>query len=120
MSSRSRTLLILAVGLLVVLPGCGGSTLQKYETSLYTVLREPSPEHTAEHAEFLEQAVLKAEAEGRKPPPGICIECALYLDRIVRGGEAQEFLDRELRYYPESAVIIAVMVRVLAGEAPLK
>ena len=116
MSSLARGCLIFAA----VLSSCRGDTLQRYETSLYTVLREPSPEHTAEHAEFLTEAVREAEAEGRKPPPGICIECALYLERTDRTGEAQEFLDRELRYYPESAVVVAVMVRLLAGKAPLK
>lgn len=116
MSVRSRALLILVA----VFPACGGDVLQRYETSLYTVLQEPSPEHTADHAEFLREAILEAEAEGRKPPPGICIECALYLDRTDRSGEAREFLDRELRYYPESAEIVAVMIRMLAGEAPLE
>ena len=116
MNALARAFLIFAA----LFAGCRGDTLQRYETSLYTVLREPSPEHTAEHADFLEKAILEAEAEGRKPPPGICIECALYLDRTDRSGQAQAFLDRELRYYPEAEALVAVMVRLFAGKAPLK
>ncbi len=86
-----------------------------YEHSLYEALRVPGGESYAAHAELLGRIVDESRSAGRKPPPGIYAEYGLYLARTGRAQRAKECFEAEKEAYPESAVFVAVLERVVAG-----
>ncbi len=96
--------------------GCVSDPWTIYDSSLYTTLREPSPETYAAHLDLLLLLVDRREAQGQAPPPGICAESAFYLHRAGRTSEASAYLAREKRYYPESGLVVAALGRLIAGE----
>lgn len=95
---------------------CSSDPWVGYEESLYSSLQAPSPEATAARAEFLEEVVERAESRGTRPPPGFAAECALYQIRRGRPDRAREFLDLEVRHYPESEKLVSALRRLAAGD----
>ncbi|RME27821.1 MAG: DUF4810 domain-containing protein [Deltaproteobacteria bacterium] len=116
----------LLVGLGLLLGGCSAghgvwalrSHWYEYESSLYLATKEPAPENQRKHMEAMERLLSECDARGLKPPPGIHAEYALYAARLGRTGEVAAHLAREMESYPESAVFIGVLARILGISLP--
>lgn len=104
------------IGCLPFLLGCRTSAWERYELSLYEHVRVPNEETLAVHASTLKQVIEEAEANGRKPPPGMCAEYAHILARRGDASGSRAFLEREVDAYPESASFTAVVGKLLSGE----
>ena len=107
--------LAVILGCALTLSGCQPAWL-RYENSVYASIKESNQEAFAAHAVLLKEVIEEREAEGRKPPPGVCAEYAYYLARLGRGEESHTYLAKEVLYYPESRVFVAALERLIAGE----
>ena len=116
--TRSATLFPVLIALLAC--GCAGDPWEAYDSSLYSTLREPSPETYAAHLALLLRLVEEREAQGKVPPPGICAESAFYLHRVGRSSEASAYLARETRHYPESGPVVSALGRLIDGKSALR
>ena len=83
-------------------------------------MREPSAETYESHLTLLQRVVDSRESKGKKPPPGICAECAFYLHRLGRSSEAATFIAKEKEHYPESTPIVSALDRVISGKRALE
>ncbi len=112
--------LTLTLALLAFGSGCAGDPWKAYDASLYTTLREPSPETYATHLALLLRLVEQREAQGKTPPPGICAECAFYLHRVGRTSEASTYLAKEKQHYPEATPVVSALERLIAGRPAIE
>ena len=110
----------LVLALLAYGSGCAGDPWQADDASLYTTLREPSPETYTTHLALLLRLVEQREAQGKAPPPGICAECAFYLHRVGRTSEASTYLAKETQHYPEASSVVSALERLIAGRSAIQ
>lgn len=110
--NASAAALVLCCGLVLV--GCGHSW-NDYDMSLYRSMKDSSPQAQEAHAQLLSYLIEQSEQDGCKPPPGICAEYAYYLGKLQKSPQAPEYLAKELTHYPESAIFVQVMQRLMEG-----
>jgi hypothetical protein len=107
----------IALALVLFAVGCR-SAWNRHDESLYTVMKEPSPETTLAHAILLKQILDAAEAAHRRPPAGMCAEYAYYQAKLGRLAEARPYLKREAEHYPEAKKFLEAFSRFLEGVRP--
>jgi len=100
----------------LLLQGCASDSYERYDTSLYDNLKYGTDEALAEHMLLLERIIARAEENGVKPPPGVCLEYGYYLALTGKPEEGRHFMDKELTYYPESATFVSALKRLTSGE----
>ena len=107
-----------ALVLLALLAGCASDPWSDYPDSLYESLKEDTAEARREHAELLGEIIAYSEKKGSRPPPGVHAELAYYQSLLGEKDRVEDLLRREQEIYPESAPFVAMMRRMLAGQAP--
>jgi len=105
-----------AVAAALLLSGCAGRSMSRYDWSLYHRIKLATPEAIEHHIEVLEEILAEAAKEDRAPRPGACAELGYYLMLAGKADRGMDILDREVMYYPESARFVLVLKRLTRGE----
>lgn len=110
-----------AVALAVAaLSGCASQSMytwSDYDVALYRHYREPAGREA--WVEALKTAVLEAEQEGRKVPPGLYAEYGYALLEEGQRKEAVVYFEKEKTKWPESRLLMEKMIRN-AGQRPVQ
>ncbi|WP_345816866.1 DUF4810 domain-containing protein (plasmid) [Paraburkholderia sp. PREW-6R] len=89
-----------------------------YESSLYEHYKTPGD--TTAFAQHLADTISKAEASGKKVPPGIYAEYGQVLLESGNSKQAAVFFEKEKTTWPESTVFMTTMIRVASGTKEAK
>jgi len=113
---NSTTCLLPGLAGFIILTSCA-SPWERYDESLYSLLKNATPEAVEDHIELLGEIVTGAEEKGEKPPPGVCAEYGYRL--ATQKGELDKGLkqlDKETGYYPESELFVLALKRSVSGK----
>ena len=98
---------------LLTLSGCAGNRMYawgNYDDTLYTHYKNPQDHE--KHLEKLKEMVVYAESTGGgRVPPGLYAEYGYALYEAGQTNEALMYFGKEKEKWPESAVIMAKMIR---------
>ena len=83
---------------------------------LYVTLKEPREETFEEHSQLLSDVIESYESREQKPPPGVLAEYAFYLARLGETEEANRYFKAEMEAYPESAIFVTSLERMMQGQ----
>ena len=103
---------------LLLLGGCA-SAWERYDESLYRVMREGTPRSIDDHRQLLDRVILDAERGGKAPPGGIYAEYAFYCWRLGDRAQAEAALDKEQAAYPQAKTFLGAFRRFLDTVTPI-
>jgi len=89
------------------------SPWERYDSSLFSSVFEPNQQTIDGHISNLETLTA-----WEVPPPGLCAELAYFLALAGRNSEAQVWLDRELQVWPESAMVVEALRKLIEEPQP--
>lgn len=104
--------LALALAAAVALGGCAPRriyTWSNYDEALYAHYR--NPQDRQRWVEALRRAILSAEREGRRVPPGLYAEFGYALYEEGKMPDAVVYFEKEKAKWPESRVLMETMIR---------
>jgi hypothetical protein len=112
---------VLLVLLVVAASGCASQSSMyhwgAYDSALYGHYRKPAEREA--WVEALKTALLEAEREGRRVPPGLYAEYGYALLEEGKSKEAVTYFEKEKAKWPESTVLMQKMIRN-AGQRPIQ
>ncbi len=88
-----------------------------YDAALYGHYRKPAEREA--WVEALKRAIVEAEQEGRRVPPGLYAEYGYALLEEGKTQEAVAYFEKEKAKWPESTVLMTKMIRN-AGQRPVQ
>lgn len=120
---KNAFLLAAAVGLLLAsaaLSGCGPKSKMyawgNYSKTLYLCKKNPTGENILAHRNELLRIMAESEEHNMRVPPGVCAEYAYLLMKEGNIEEANRYLDREEKEYPESKQLVAFVRTMMKGK----
>lgn len=101
--------------------GCGPKNKMyawgNYSKTLYHCKKNPTEEKNLAHRKELLRIMAESEEHNMRVPPGVCAEYAYLLMKEGNMEEANRYLDREEKEYPESKQLVTFVRSMMKGES---
>lgn len=108
---------LFAIGFILLLTSCEPSknlyTWGNYSHSSYSYLKNADEKSTQELIAVYKQLIEKQNGTRMVPPPGICADYGFLLLQQGKTEEGKALLQREVELYPESAIFIDRVLKLL-------